>query len=435
MIILTINCWSFSVRYQLFDWDNNKVLAGGTVERVIIGDSYFDHELPGSPAVRIEQDCPDHRTAIELILRTLTSPELGALNSVSQINAVGHRVAHGGEKFTHSLLIDNEVMDAVREMVQLAPQHNANNIAGIEAAQELLPGIPHVAVFDTAFHQTMPEHAFIYPLPHEWYEQYGVRRYGFHGASHLFVSRRAAALLGKPASQCNMITLHIGKGASLCAIRNGASIDTSMGLTPIEGAAMGTRCGDIDPGIPPFIMQEKDVSPREMDTILNMKSGMLGITGRYKDRRDIIREMEDGDERCSLAFRMEAYRLKKYIGAYLAAVGPLDALVFTAGVGVMAWQIREETLAGLEIFGIVLDKEANRRAVSLETEMDISTPQSRVKIFVIPTAEELVFAEDTAAILAGTYTDPAHFPYSFAQADFKRTYHLPDSNRRAAGKD
>ncbi len=420
MIILTINCWSYSVRYQLLDWDSRKILAGGTVERVIIGDSYFDHQVTGQTGIRIEQDCPDHRAAIELILGTLATNGLGVAGSTSEISAVGHRVAHGGEKFHHSLLIDESVMEAVREMVQLAPQHNSNNIAGIEATQALLPDIPHVAIFDTAFHQTIPEHAFIYPLPYEWYEDYGVRRYGFHGASHLFVSRRAAALLGKPASQCNLITLHIGKGASVCAIRNGISIDTSMGLTPLEGAAMGTRCGDIDPGIPLFIMKEKDVSPKEMDTILNMKSGVMGISGKYKDRRDIIREMEAGDKRCKLAFEIEAYRLRKYIGAYLAAIGPLDALVFTAGVGVMAWQMRQQALQGLEIFGIILDTDANRKAVSPDLETDISAASSRVKIFVIPTAEEQVFAEDTAAILAGTYTDPAHHPYSFTRADFKR---------------
>ncbi len=420
MIILTLNCWSFSVRYQLFDWDAKKVLAGGTVERVIIGDSYFDHEVQGRPPVRLERDCADHRTAIELILSTITSCEHGVLGSIAEIGAVGHRVAHGGEKFTRSVLIDDAVMAAVREMVQLAPQHNGNNIAGIEAAQALLPGISHVAIFDTAFHQTMPEHSYIYPLPYEWYEQYGVRRYGFHGASHLYVSKRASVLLGKHANECNLITMHIGKGASICAIRNGMSVDTSMGLTPIEGVAMGSRCGDIDPGIPPFIMHEQNLSPREMDTILNQKSGVVGITGRYKDRRDIIREMERGDDRCRLAFEIETYRLRKYIGAYVAVVGRPDAVVFTAGVGVMGWQIREKALAGLDVFGIRLDGDRNREAVSPESEAEISAADSPVKVFVIPTAEELVFAEDTAAILAGTYTDHMHYSYSFARPDFFR---------------
>jgi acetate kinase len=409
MIILTLNCWSFSVRYQLFDWDAQKVLAGGTVERVIIGDSYFDHEPHGRPPIRLERDCADHRTAIELILSTITSSEHGVLGSIVEIGAVGHRVAHGGEKFVRSILIDDTVMAAVREMVQLAPQHNSNNIAGIEAAQALLPGIPHVAIFDTAFHQTMPEHSYIYPLPYEWYEQYGVRRYGFHGASHLYVSKRAAVLLGKNANECNLVTMHIGKGASLCAIRDGMSVDTSMGLTPIEEVAMGSRCGDIDPGIPPFIMHEENLSPREMDTILNQKSGVMGITGRYKDRRDIIQEMERGDDRCRLAFEVETYRLRKYIGAYIAAVGSLDAVVFTAGVGVMGWQIREKALAGLDMFGITLDADRNREAVSPKREAEISGADSPVKVFVIPTAEELVFAEDTAAILDGTYTDHMHY--------------------------
>lgn len=421
MIILTINCWSHSVRYQLFNWERKKTLASGTVERVIIGDSYLDHKVPGCPPWHMEHDCPDHRSAIELILNTLTCAVKGVLSDISRIEAVGHRVAHGGEKFVHSMRIDAEVMAAVKDMVQLAPQHNSNNIAGIEATEALLPGIPHVAIFDTAFHQTIPEHAFIYPLPYEWYQDYGVRRYGFHGASHLFVSRRAAALLGKPASRCNLITLHIGKGASLCAIKNGVSIDTSMGLTPIEGVAMGTRCGDIDPGIPPFIMQENDISPKEMDTILNMKSGVMGITGKYKDRRDVISSMEAGDERCRLAVEIESYRLKKYIGAYVAAAGPLDALVFTAGVGVTAWQIRERALQGLDSFGIVLDQEANRRASFPDGEIDIAASNSPVRIFVIPTAEELVFAEDTAAIISGNYKGPTQYDYSFASADFRRS--------------
>lgn len=419
MIILTLNCWSFSVRYRLFDWSSRDTLAMGTVERVIVGDSFFDHEVPGRGKWRLEKDCQDHRCAIQLILKTITDPEMGVISDKEAIAAVGHRVVHGGEKFTESVLIDAAVMAAVREVEHLAPQHNSNNIAGIEAAQDLLPGIPHVAIFDTAFHQTMPEYAYMYPLPYEWYEKYGVRRYGFHGASHLYVSKRASVLLGKPASQCNLITMHIGKGASLCAIKNGLSIDTSMGLTPLEGSMMGTRCGDIDPGIPPFIMNEQNLSPREMDTLLNQKSGVLGITGRYKDRREVLQEMECGDERCRIAFEMETYRLRKYIGSYRAITGPLDAIVFTAGVGVSAWQMREQALKGLENMGIILDPEKNQVAVSPESEYEISAAGSPVKIFVIPTAEELVFAEDTAAILAKDYTHHLHHNYSFARADFQ----------------
>ncbi len=421
MIILTLNCWSYSVRYQLFDWRNQTVLAGGNVDRVLIGDTYLEHEVPGREKYRLERECPDHRTAIELILQTLTHPDHGVLRSTADIAAVGHRVVHGGEKFTSSARIDAAVMAAVRDVEHLAPQHNTNNIAGIEAAQALLPHVPHVAIFDTAFHQTMPEYAYIYPLPYEWYENYGVRRYGFHGASHLYISKRAAVHLGKPAADCNLITMHIGKGASLCAIKNGISVDTSMGLTPIEGTMMGTRCGDIDPGIPPFIMHHQDITPREMDTILNQKSGVLGVTGRFKDRRDILDQVAAGNERCRLALEMETYRLKKYIGAYLAAVGRLDALVFTAGVGVMGWQIREKALAGLEGMGIELDLEKNRGAVSLERETEISAPASPVKIYVIPTAEELVFAEDTASILDGSYTDHMHHDYSFTRPEFRRS--------------
>jgi len=327
---------------------------------------------------------------------------------------------HGGEKFTCSVLIDEQVLDAVKEVQHLAPLHNPPNIAGIEAAQAVLPDVPHIAIFDTAFHQTMPEHAYLYPLPYEWYEKYGVRRYGFHGTSHLYVSKRAAVLLGKPASECNIITMHIGNGVSHAAIRNGISVDTSMGLTPLEGAVMGTRCGDIDPAIPAFMMQKENLSAKEIDGILNKKSGVLGITGRFTDRRDVIEHADNGDRLCKLALEIEAYRLRKYIGSYMAAIGQLDAVVFTAGVGEMGWPIREKTIEGLESLGIYLDKERNRSAMTRKRETLITTDNSPVKVFVIPTDEELVFTEDVAAILAGTYTDHMKFEYSFARPDFVR---------------
>ena len=421
MIIMALNCGSSSVKYQLFDWDKKEVVAKGMVERVIVGDSYIVHEVPGRNAYKLEQDCSDHRAAIDLVIRVVTDPVHGALKNVSEISAVGHRVVHGGEKFTCSVQIDDEVLNAVKEVQHLAPLHNPPNIDGIEAALLLMPAIPHVAIFDTAFHQTMPEHAYLYAVPFEWYEQHGVRRYGFHGTSHLYVSKRAAMLLGKPASQCNIITMHIGNGVSHCAIRNGISVDTTMGLTPLEGAVMGTRCGDIDPAIPAFMMQKDNLSAKEIDSILNKKSGILGITGKYTDRRDVIENAEKGDHRCQLALEIEAYRLRKYIGAYMAAIGKLDAVVFTAGVGEMGALIREKAIENLEHIGIVLDRERNKGAMTRKRESLITTDDSPVKVYVIPTDEELVFTEDVVAILDGSYTDHMNFEYSFAKPDFVRS--------------
>jgi acetate kinase len=420
MDILALNCGSSSVKYQLFDWERKEVIAKGMVERVIIGDSFIIHEVPGRETYREESECPDHQVAIDLIIKTLTDPVHGVLKDINQISAVGHRVVHGGEKFTRSVLIDEQVLDAVKEVQHLAPLHNPPNIAGIEAAHAVLPQVPHVAIFDTAFHQTMPEHAYLYPVPFEWYEKHGVRRYGFHGTSHLYVSKRAAAILGKPASQCNIVTMHIGNGVSHCAIKNGISVDTSMGLTPLEGAVMGTRCGDIDPAIPAFMMQKENLSAKEIDSILNKKSGIIGITGRFTDRRDVIEHANNGDRLCTLALDIEAYRLRKYIGSFMAAIGRLDAVIFTAGVGEMGWPIRERTIEGLEHLGIHLDKERNKSAMTRKRETLITTDDSPVKVYVIPTDEELVFTEDVVAILDGTYTDHMHFEYSFARPDFVR---------------
>jgi acetate kinase len=302
----------------------------------------------------------------------------------------------------------------------LAPLHNPPNIAGIEAAQSVLPNVPHIAIFDTAFHQTMPGKAYNYAVPFEWYEKHGVRRYGFHGTSHLYVSKRAAVMLGKDPKDCNIITMHIGNGVSHAAIKNGISVDTSMGLTPLEGAVMGTRCGDLDPAIPMFIQQKEGFSAKEVDSILNKKAGILGITGQYTDRRDVIEGAEKGCQRCQLALDVEAYRLKKYIGAYTAAIGGIDAVVFTAGVGEMGWLIRERALEGLEYMGILLDREKNRNTATRKKENVITTPDSPVKVFVIPTDEELVFTEDVVAILEGTYTDHMNFKYSFCSPEFQR---------------
>ncbi len=421
MDILALNCGSSSVKYQLYDWKKKEVIAKGMVERVTIGDSYIIHEVPGRETYREEYECPDHKTAVHLIVKVLTSKEYGVVEDMSQISAVGHRVVHGGEKFTRSVMINDEVLQAIKDVQHLAPLHNPPNISGIEAAQANLPDVPHIAIFDTAFHQTMPEHAFTYPVPQEWYEKHGVRRYGFHGTSHLYVSKRAAVLLGKAPKDCNIITMHIGNGVSHTAIKNGVSVDTSMGLTPLEGAIMGTRCGDIDPAIPAFVMEREGLTPKEIDSILNKKSGVLGVTGEFTDRRDVIEAAEAGNDRAALALEMEGYRLKKYIGSYCAVLGRLDAVVFTAGVGEMGWLIREKALENLSHIGIILDKEKNRNTMTRKKETMITTPDSPVKVFVIPTDEELVFTEDVVAILEETYTDHMNFTYSFADSTFQRT--------------
>ncbi|MGA1846694.1 acetate kinase [Deferribacter abyssi] len=413
MKILALNCGSSSVKYQLFDWDNDKLMAKGIVERVGIGDSFIVHEVPGQETWREEYECHDHNTAINLIVNTLTNKERGVIKEMNEISAVGHRVVHGGEKFKRSTLINNEVIKAIEEVQHLAPLHNPPNLAGIRAAKKVLPNVPHVAIFDTAFHQTMPRHAYLYAVPYEWYELYGVRRYGFHGTSHLYVSKRAAVLLGKNPKDCNIITMHIGNGVSHTAIRNGVSVDTSMGLTPLEGAVMGTRCGDLDPAIPLFMQQILDVNPKEMDTLLNKKSGILGLTGKYTDRRDVLDGAEKGDERCKIALEVEAYRLKKYIGAYMAVLGRVDAIVFTAGVGENAGIIRQMALEGLEELGIKIDKEKNLKTRSKDGETEISTPDSKIKVFIIPTNEERVFIEDVVAILNGTYKEHTEYPYTF----------------------
>ncbi len=418
MDILALNCGSSSVKYQLYDWTKKEVIAKGMVERVTIGDSYIIHEVPGRETYREEYECPDHKVAIHLIIKTLVDKKYGVVKEITQIAAVGHRVVHGGEKFNCSVMIDDEVLAAIKEVQHLAPLHNPPNISGIEAAQSVLPDVPHIGIFDTAFHQSLPEYAYMYAVPFDWYENHGVRRYGFHGTSHLYVSKRAAVLLDKNPKDCNIITMHIGNGVSHCAIKGGISVDTSMGLTPLEGAIMGTRCGDIDPALPMFIQQQESLSAHEVDSILNKKSGILGITGQFTDRRDVIEAADAGDERCKLALEMEGYRLKKYIGSYYAALGRLDAVVFTAGVGEMGWMIREKALEGLEHMGIKLDKEKNKNTMTRKRETEITTADSPIKAFVIPTDEELVFTEDVVAILEKTYTDHMNFTYSFSNKDF-----------------
>jgi acetate kinase len=420
MIILALNCGSSSVKYQLYDWDKREIMTRGIVERIGLDNSFITHEEPGKDIYKAEYNCPNHEEAIKLIINTLADKEVGVIKEIGAISAVGHRVVHGGEHFSRSVRIDDSVLSAIKEFADLAPLHNPHNISGIEAAKSVLPGVPQIAVFDTAFHQTMPPYAYMYPVPYEWYKMYGVRRYGFHGTSHLYVSRRAAAIIGKKPEEANIITMHVGNGVSIAAVKKGISIDTSMGLTPLEGAMMGTRCGDIDPAIILFMIEKEGFYAHQLDMILNKKSGLLGITGKYFDRRDIDKLAEEGDERAKLAQEMESYRLKKYIGAYAAAMGGVDAIVFTAGAGELNHLLRERVVEGLEFLGVELDKAKNKGGSSREKETIISADNSRVKIIVIPTDEELVFVEDVAAILEGRYDKHTNFNYSFQDPKFKR---------------
>jgi len=419
LIILSLNCGSSSVKYKLYNWENQEIVAKGMVERVTIGDSFCVHEINRKEKLTIKHDCPTHKEAMKLITECLVHPEYGAIKDLSDISAIGHRVVHGGEKFSKSVIINQEVLKTFKELACLAPLHNPPNIMGIEAAMELLPGIPHMAIMDTAWHQTMPSYVYNYAVPYKWYEKYGIRRYGFHGTSLLYVAKRAAVLLNKDPFKCNLISCHIGNGVSVNAVKNGLSYDTSMGFTPLEGAIMGTRAGDHDAALDFYVMQEEDYSPEKMNNLLNKKSGILGITGKYVDRRDVVKAASQGDERAQLALEMEAYRLKKYIGAYTAALGRVDALIFTAGVGEMSDIIRSKVLEGLDILGIKYDPKKNKIARTRNAELDISTPDSKVKIFIIPTDEELVFVEDVVALLKGTYDLHTNFKYTFQDKNYK----------------
>ncbi len=419
MKILVLNCGSSSAKYMVYDWDAQEITCKGLVERVTIGGSYCTHEVTGRDEVKVERDCPTHREAVNLILELLVHPQHGVLKSIREIDAVGHRVVHGGEKFAKSVKINQDILNAFKELQDTAPLHNPANVLGIEAAQVLLPDVPHMAVMDTAWHQTMKPPQYMYALPYEWYEKHQIRRYGFHGTSLLYVAKRAAVLLGKDPFDCNLVTLHIGNGVSANAVKKGLSFDTSMGFTPQEGLVMGTRAGDFDAAVLTHMMQLENIPPKEMGSIINKKSGLLGITGQYTDRRDVLEAMEKGDKRAGLAFEMECYRIKKYIGAYAAAIGGIDALVWTAGVGEMAVDIRAKSMEGLEFLGIKFDPEKNRVARTRNMESDISASDSKVKIFVIPTDEELVMVEDVVTLLNGTYDVHTNFKYSFQDPQYR----------------
>ncbi len=418
MVILTLNCGSSSVKYQLYNWDAREVLANGLVERVTQEGSRIVHKVPGRDEYTEDRACPDHRVAIQLIMDTLVDTNNGAIATMQEVKAVGHRVVHGGEQFKKSVIVDDDVIATFRSIQNLAPLHNPANIMGIEAARAVLPDVPHCAIMDTAWHQTMPAHAYTYALPYSWYRDYGVRRYGFHGTSFLYTAKRAAVLLGKEPFETNLVIAHIGNGASICAVKAGVSVDTSMGLTPLEGLVMGTRSGDIDPAIPFYVMNQTGLSPDELERSLNKKSGVLGITEQYVDRRDIEIAAEKGDKLAALAIDVEAYRIRKYIGAYAAAAGGIDAVVFTAGVGERGPLIREKALDGLDFMGIKIDREKNALSRTKNAETEISADDSPAKIFVIPTDEELVMTEDTYALVTGSYDVHTNFRYSFEDKNY-----------------
>ena len=416
MVILTLNCGSSSAKYQVYDWDNKEVLANGVVERIGIEGSCITHKAKGNKT-EIKSACPTHKEAIELILNTITDKEIGVIPDMSVIKAVGHRVLHGGDKFTKSVLITPEVLETFRSVVGLGPLHMPANIMGIEAAQKVMPNVPHCAIMDTAWHQTMPEETFMYAVPREWYTKYAARRYGFHGTSFLYTATRAAVLLGKEPKDTNLIICHIGNGSSMCAVKNGQCYDTSMGITPLEGLIMGTRSGDIDPAVIPYICENAGYSVKEMDTILNKKSGLVGLCGK-SDRRDVSIMAENGDEKAQLCVDLECHRIKKYIGAYAALLGRVDAIVFTAGVGEMGENIRLGSCQGLEGLGIKIDPEKNDLSHCRTAETVISADDSPVKIFVIPTDEELVITEDAYALMKGTYDVHTNFHYSFEDPNY-----------------
>ena len=390
MKILVINCGSSSLKYQVFDMDNESVLAKGLVERIGIDGSRLRHTKIGMDAVVTETAIPDHKVAVDLVLKSLLDAKVGVLKSLDELGAVGHRVVHGGEEFASSVKITPAVMNALKRCAPLAPLHNPANIIGIEAITAALPSVPQVGVFDTAFHQTMPDYAFRYAVPEKYYKEDHVRRYGFHGTSHRFVSARCAEILGRPIEELKIITCHLGNGSSLAAVDHGKVVDTSMGFTPLPGVVMGTRCGDVDPSVVTFIAQKEGAE--KTDKILNKESGLLGVSGVSADLRDVEEGMNKGDVKCALAYKMLTYSVKKYIGAYAAAMGGVDAIVFTAGIGENSATTRQMVTEGLEFLGVKMDYSKNNFRGE---ERVISASDSKVKVIVIPTNEELVIARDT----------------------------------------
>ena len=397
MKVLVINCGSSSLKYQSIDMVNEEALAQGLVERIGIEGSVLTQKVEGKDKYIVKEEMKDHKDAIRLVLEALVDENNGVIKSMDEISAAGHRVVHGGEKYKESVVINDEVKANIEECFKLAPLHNPANMIGIKACEELMPNTPMVAVFDTAFHGTMPEDAYLYALPYELYEKDGIRKYGFHGTSHKYVSQTCAEVMGRDIKDLKIITCHLGNGASLCAVKNGVSVDTSMGFTPLEGVAMGTRCGNIDPAIVTFLMKEEGLSVDEVNDLLNKKSGVLGISGISSDFRDIEdAAFNKGNRRAQLALRIFEYKIRTTIGAYAAAMGGVDAIVFTAGVGENGPETREKCLEGLEFLGVEIDKEANNVRGKIR---EISKAGCNVKAFVIPTNEELVIARDTLELI------------------------------------
>ncbi len=396
MKILVINSGSSSLKYQLIDIASRTVLAKGVCDRIGLEHSFIKHTKAGSDPVVIDRNLCDHRVALKEVINALTDKNIGVISDVSEIDAVGHRIVHGGEKFREAVLIDDNVIQAIKDCVDLAPLHNPPNITGIEACMHIMPDTPMVAVFDTAFHQTMPKHAYIYALPYNLYEKYGLRKYGFHGTSHKYVSERAAAMLNRPLSELKLITCHLGNGSSICAVDRGKSVDTSMGFTPLDGLPMGTRSGSIDPAVITFLMEKENMSEKDINDLLNKKSGVLGLSEVSSDFRDLEQAIEEGNEKASLAVDVFCYCVKKYIGAYAAVLGGVDAVVFTAGIGENNDFVRSKAVSGLEFMGIRIDEAKNK---TRGVEIDISAPDAKVRTLVIPTNEELAIAREVKEIL------------------------------------
>lgn len=395
MNILVINCGSSSLKFQLIDSASEEVLAKGLCERIGI-DGRLVYQSEGNEKEITKEHMPTHTEAVKLVLEALVNPKTGAISSLDEIGAVGHRIVHGGEAFTESTLITDEVIAAVERVSELAPLHNPANLIGIEACQKLMPGVPMAAVFDTAFHQTMPAEAYMYGIPYKYYSQFKVRKYGFHGTSHSYVSKHAADMLGQPYESLKTIVCHLGNGASVCAVKNGKSVDTSMGLTPLAGVPMGSRSGDIDPSIVTFLMEKEGLSAKEMDNILNKKSGKLGLSGISADDRDIEKEILNGNKRAELAIDNFIYQVVGYIGRFAAQMNGVDVITFAGGVGENGIDVREKVCAYLEFLGVKINTEANN---CRGKEVEISTPDSKVKVFVIPTNEELMIARDTKELV------------------------------------
>lgn len=399
MKILVINAGSSSIKYQLIDMDNDKVLAKGQADRIGIEGGNFKQKVEGREDFKLDIHMNNHAEAVKLVLDTLTSKENGVIGSLSEISAVGHRVLHGGEKFSGSVVIDDSVIAAIEECCELGPLHNPHNLTGIRACEKMMPGVPQVAVFDTGFHQTMPDYAYLYPIPYKYYEKYHIRRYGFHGTSHRYVTLRAAEMLGKKPEELKLVTCHLGNGSSISAVKNGKCYDTSMGLTPLEGIIMGTRCGSVDPAIIPLLMKKEGMTPDQIDHMMNKESGMLGVSEVTSDNRDIEEGARNGNERYRLIENMVVHQLTRYIGGYAAVMGGVDAIVFAGGIGENNPHYRARVAKNLEFLGVKIDEELNEKAKRTSVEYNISAPDAKVRMLVIPTNEELMIAKDTEELV------------------------------------